>query len=176
MGAGLGGGSADGSFTLTALNKLFELNIPNSKLEKLANEIGSDCPFFIENTVKYVSGTGEKMVNHSLSLKGNFIKLVNPNIHISTQSAFKGITPIASSQNLTKTTLNTLNQANNDIFNDFEKTVFPQHPILSNLKNKLKEEDPFYTSMTGTGSTMYALYKTKPASTFTDFTEEIFEL
>ena len=61
IGAGLGGGSADGAFVLKALNELFELNLIKNQLEKYALKLGADCPFFIENTPKYVTGIGEKM-------------------------------------------------------------------------------------------------------------------
>ena len=56
IGAGLGGGSSDASFTLKALNDIFNLKISNSVLEKYSLKLGSDCPFFIENTTKYVKG------------------------------------------------------------------------------------------------------------------------
>src|SRR5678815_2856488 len=49
MGAGLGGGSADGAFTLQLLNKKFELNIAEKQLINYALKLGSDCPFFILN-------------------------------------------------------------------------------------------------------------------------------
>ena len=59
MGAGLGGGSADAAYVLTGLNTLFNLNISNSKLEKLAAQLGSDCPFFINTTPQLAKGRGE---------------------------------------------------------------------------------------------------------------------
>ena len=47
MGAGLGGGSADGAFTLLHLNKKFNLGLSGTDLIKYALGLGSDCPFFI---------------------------------------------------------------------------------------------------------------------------------
>jgi 4-diphosphocytidyl-2-C-methyl-D-erythritol kinase len=47
MGAGLGGGSADGAFALKQLNQQFDLKIPQSELLEMALQLGSDCPFFI---------------------------------------------------------------------------------------------------------------------------------
>ena len=61
IGAGLGGGSSDGAFTLMMLNELFDLKLSTSILKSYALMLGSDCPFFIENTPQYVSGIGEKM-------------------------------------------------------------------------------------------------------------------
>jgi len=174
MGAGLGGGSADASFTLTALNSLFNLNISVKELEILADSLGSDCPFFIENTPKLVTSKGDDMTTIDFDLTGYYIKLVNPNIHISTKEAFNGINPKPSHTDYSNFSISQLE--NNVVYNDFEGTVFTHHPILKELKDKLKNEDTFYTSMTGTGSTIYGLYKNKPILTCSDFTEKIIKL
>jgi len=76
IGAGLGGGSADGAFVLKALNELFELNLTNNQLEKYALELGADCPFFIDNTPKYVTGIGEQMTAIDLDLSDYEIKFI----------------------------------------------------------------------------------------------------
>ena len=101
MGAGLGGGSADGAATLVLLNNLFELNVSNAKLEVLAQSLGSDCPFFIENQPAYVQGTGDILTALPLNLDTYWIQLIHPGIHISTALAFSQITPKALSHSLT---------------------------------------------------------------------------
>src|ERR1700734_226787 len=50
IGAGLGGGSADGAGTLTGLNRLFQLGLSHDQLLRYATQLGSDCPFFLLNT------------------------------------------------------------------------------------------------------------------------------
>jgi len=174
MGAGLGGGSADASFTLTALNSLFNLNISVKELEILADSLGSDCPFFIENIPKQITGKGNDMTTINFDLTGYYIKLVNPNIHISTKEAFSGINPKPSYVDYSNLSVSQLED--NAIYNDFEATVFTHYPILKELKDNLKSEDTFYTSMTGTGSTIYGLYKNKPMLTCSNFTEKIIKL
>ncbi len=174
MGAGLGGGSADASFTLTAINTLFNLNITTQELESLADKLGSDCPFFIENTSKFVSKKGNKMSKIDIDLSPYYIKLVNPNIHVSTKEAFDGIQPKPSTTDYLNFSIVDLEKST--IINDFESTVFPIHPILQELKHKLKSEGAFYTSMTGTGSTIYGLFKNKPELTFEEYTEKVIKL
>lgn len=174
MGAGLGGGSADASFTLTAINSLFELNISTNELETLADTLGSDCPFFIDNTPKLVTGKGEVMSKIEFDLTGYYIKLVNPNIHISTKQAFSGIQPKNSETDYKNFSLSLLE--NNEIINDFEVSVFPTHPVLKEIKNKLAIEGAFYTSMTGTGSTIYGIFKDEPIKTNSELTEKIIKL
>jgi 4-diphosphocytidyl-2-C-methyl-D-erythritol kinase len=58
-GAGLGGGSADGAFTLKLLNDKYHLAIPEEKLLNFALQLGSDCPFFIKDTPCFATGRGE---------------------------------------------------------------------------------------------------------------------
>src|SRR6185436_3785775 len=59
MGAGLGGGSADGAFTLKLLNKKFDLNLSEKQLINYSLQLGSDCPFFILNKPCFATGRGE---------------------------------------------------------------------------------------------------------------------
>lgn len=176
MGAGLGGGSADAAFTLTTLNTIFNLKISIKELEAMADSIGSDCSFFIQNTPKYVTGKGEIMKDIDLKLSGYYIKLVNPNIHISTQKAFSNIKPTVSINKLREIILNTIYQDNTEINNKFEASVFPLYPILPEIKNEIIKEGAFYASMTGTGSTIYGIYKNEPNLSFERFTEKIIKL
>ena len=83
MGAGLGGGSSNGAFCINMLNDLFELNIPLKKRINYATQLGSDCPFFIENRSAFITGKGEILRPLNVDLSGKWIILVNPNIHVS---------------------------------------------------------------------------------------------
>jgi len=175
MGAGLGGGSADASFTLTTLNILFNLKISNNELEALAGTLGSDCPFFIQNKPKLTKGKGELLSDIKIDLSEFYIKLINPNIHISTKEAFKGITPKINATYFSNFSIDLL--THDSLFvNDFESSVFPKHPILKEIKYKLQSEGAFYSSMSGTGSTIYGLFKNKPQLTFSNFIEKIIKL
>ena len=180
MGAGLGGGSADATFTLTMLNNLFNLNISKNTLFELADTLGSDCSFFIDNKPKYVTGKGEVLEDVNFDLKGYYLKLINPNIHISTKEAFDNLNlkPQQSTENLKNLTPSQLFTANSMVKNDFEEGVFKLHPILSKIKKQLIKEGALYASMTGTGSTIYGIFKNKPLLTFkqNDFTEKIIYL
>jgi 4-diphosphocytidyl-2-C-methyl-D-erythritol kinase len=61
VGAGLGGGSSDGAFTLLALNRLWSLNLPRQRLMEIAKSIGSDVPFFLNGPSAIVRGRGEEV-------------------------------------------------------------------------------------------------------------------
>ncbi|MFH1087478.1 MAG: 4-(cytidine 5'-diphospho)-2-C-methyl-D-erythritol kinase [Chloroflexota bacterium] len=57
--SGLGGGSSDAAATLLALNRLWRLDLPLSKLLELAAQLGSDVPFFLHRGTALVTGRGE---------------------------------------------------------------------------------------------------------------------
>ena len=161
-GAGLGGGSADGSSVLNLLNSKFNLNISNSKLEDYAATLGSDCPFFINNIPRLVTGRGEILKPSSLSLKEYYLYIVHPEIHISTQIAFSNIKPKKPNSNLKDLVVEDIKSWKNYVINDFEKAIFKNYSILELIKNQLYDHGAIYASMTGTGSSMYGLFNEKP--------------
>ena len=158
IGSGLGGGSSDAAFLLKGLNILFNLNIHIELLEELALGLGADCPFFIQNKPKYVSGIGDVMQNISLELSNYNIKLINSNIHISTIDAYSSIQPKDQSLSLKQLIEKPICKWKNFIKNDFEKNMFTKYPVLKEAKEELYAKGAVYSSMTGTGSVIYGIF------------------
>jgi 4-diphosphocytidyl-2-C-methyl-D-erythritol kinase len=159
IGAGLGGGSSDGAFVLKGLNDLFKLNISNKTLKDLALELGADCPFFIENEPKYITGIGDLMENIKLDLSMYEIRLVDSKIHINTKNAYSNIVPKSQKLKLSELIRRPIRFWKDLITNDFEQIVFKNHPKLSKVKENLYAKGAVFSSMTGTGSTIYGLFK-----------------
>ena len=170
-GGGIGGGSANGTSTLIVLNELFELDLPMKTLHEYALELGSDCPFFLYDSPCKVSGRGETVKPIELDLSDHFIKLVNPGIHISTAQAFGGLT-IKQEESLA-TDWKKPESWKETLINDFEPGAFNAHPEIKQIKDRLYEEGAVYASMTGTGSSVYGLFREKPEDTFSDYFEWI---
>ena len=158
IGTGLGGGSADAAFTLKGINELFELEISSKKLEEYVLQLGTDCPFFIDNTPKYVEGIGEKMTNIDLNLSRFEIRLIHPKIHISTAEAYGGIIPQIPKTNLLDLINQPMENWKGKIKNDFEKSIFEKHPKLQSIKQQLYKDGAIYASMSGSGSTLYGFF------------------
>lgn len=162
MGAGLGGGSADGAFTLKLINDLFELKITNDQLEAYALQLGSDCPFFIQNKPALAKGRGEELEEIPVALSGYYLAIQNPGIHISTKEAYEGIILRHHKTGIAEILNNPIQDWKKDLKNDFESSLFPKHPTIVELKEYLYEQGASYASMTGSGSTVYGLFKEKP--------------
>ena len=160
FGAGLGGGSSDAAHMAIALNELFELGLTKEELAAEVKPLGADCPFFIYNTPCYAEGIGDQLTPIDLDLNGIRIVLIKPNEGVSTREAYSGIKPYPI-PSLKKRALGDLgNLGSLDIFiNDFEATVFPLHPQIAAIKKRLLDAGAFYASMSGSGSTVFGLFK-----------------
>jgi len=159
MGAGVGGGSADGAFMLQLINDYCQLGLDKTTLAELALQLGSDCPFFIYNTPMYAAGRGEQLEPIELSLKGYSIQLICPRVHVSTAAAFKMITPKPAPIDLQQLGTLPIAEWENKISNDFEAPVFAQHPVLAQIKQQLYAGGALYASMSGSGSAIYGIFE-----------------
>ena len=159
MGAGLGGGSSDAAFTLSLLNKQFNLGLSQEQLINYALQLGSDCPFFILNTPCYATGRGEIMQPVIINLEAYKFIIVNPGIHINTSQAFSGITPDLPEKSLQDIISHPIEAWKNEMSNDFEKPIFKLHPEIERIKNKLYANGALYASMSGSGSTVYGIFE-----------------
>ncbi len=162
MGAGLGGGSADGAFLLVMLNKKFQLGLSDNQLEGYAAQLGSDCPFFVKNEPAIASGRGTELSRFHLDLKGHHLVLVFPGIHVGTREAYAGVKPNEHQPSIKEIFSKPIADWNGLLVNDFEKSVFPNHSTLKRIKEELYKSGAIYASMTGSGSTMYGLYSNFP--------------
>ena len=163
MGAGLGGGSADGSFTLVSLNEYFQLGLSTEALVDLSLKLGSDCPFFIKNQPVIAGGRGEIMEPIELDLSHYTIAIIHPGIHISTAQAFSGVVPRSQSRGLRSRVSEPVSEWKNRMLNDFETTVFAHFPEIGKIKELLYEHGAVYASMSGSGSAVYGLFTQPPA-------------
>jgi 4-diphosphocytidyl-2-C-methyl-D-erythritol kinase len=164
FGAGLGGGSSDAAFMLKGLKEMFDLKISTKKLEEYASALGADCPVFIKNKPVYATGIGNVFSPIKLSLKGYYLLLVKPDIYVSTPAAYSRVIPSPSVVPLVESLKLPINEWSKDVKNDFEKSVFELFPLVGEIKNKLYEMGALYASMSGSGSSVYGLFKIQPAN------------
>jgi len=159
MGAGLGGGSADGAFTLKLLNQKFHLNLTSDQLIHYALQLGSDCPFFILNNPCFAEGRGEKLQQIDLDLSGYQFLIINPGIHINTGWAFSQIQPKVPAKQLNQIIRQPIETWKTELKNDFEDAVFQSYPEIKVIKENLYAQGAVYASMSGSGSTVFGIFE-----------------
>jgi 4-diphosphocytidyl-2-C-methyl-D-erythritol kinase len=162
-GAGLGGGSSDAAHALKTMNRIFELALSAQELKSLALELGSDCPFFIDCQPAYATGRGEKLIKVDSVLEGLHILLVNPGIPVSTKEAYMNCVPSAAGVSLSELIHYPVAEWKFHIFNDFENTVFEKYPQIGIIKRVLYNHGALYSSMSGSGSTVYGIFTNRPS-------------
>jgi 4-diphosphocytidyl-2-C-methyl-D-erythritol kinase len=159
IGAGMGGGSSDAAFTIKALNILFKLGLTIPQMEEYVRPLGSDCAFFVNNQPVYAYEKGDRFKSTGLSLKGYFIIIVYPPIHISTKEAYAGVVPQKPIMGVEEIIRTDISNWKNLLKNDFEASLFPKYPVLKEIKEKFYKNEAVYASMTGSGSAVYGIFK-----------------
>jgi 4-diphosphocytidyl-2-C-methyl-D-erythritol kinase len=162
MGAGLGGGSSDGACTITLLNTMFNLHLTTGKMKEIALELGSDCPFFIENQPRFAYGRGNELLEANINLSGLYLMIVVPPAHVATALAYAGITPKKPVVSLKEILEEQPEAWRENLVNDFEPSVFRKYPVIGEIKKRLYESGALYASMSGSGSAVYGLFTERP--------------
>lgn len=165
MGAGLGGGSSDGAFTLLLLNRLFNLDLDEGTLMEYARKLGSDCPFFILNRPVYATGRGDLFEPTQVNLSGWHMVLVFPGVHTSTSEAYAMITPKLSSRSLKKLVTEPVSGWKGLVTNDFETVMVREYPVIGQIKEQLYNQGAAFAAMTGSGSAVFGLFRDPPVIT-----------
>lgn len=167
VGAGLGGGSSDAAGTLFAYDHLYQLNTNPETLMELAAQLGSDVPFFMGcllgyGYTAYGTGRGEILEYFDWPLNEKIL-LVYPKIHISTAWAYSHFRKYEKSLNLTKNEKTIILSAtlNRPMFFDnmFEPLVFSEYKEIKQVYDHLLSLNPLLVHMSGSGSTLYALFR-----------------
>jgi 4-diphosphocytidyl-2-C-methyl-D-erythritol kinase len=163
MGAGLGGGSSDAAFALKLFNQKYQLGISDEKLKEFALELGSDCPFFIENKACIATGRGEQLLPVNIDLSNYRLVLVYPGIHISTPWAFGAVEPGLNHISIDKVPSLPVTSWQKYLVNDFEAPVFREYPQIAEIKETLYSQGAIFASMSGSGSVVYGLFDQLPS-------------
>ncbi len=158
MGAGLGGGSSDGTSTLLILNQQFSLGLNDQQLIDYASQLGSDCPFFVYNKACHATGRGEILTPIHLDLSNYQFLLVHPGVHIATAWAFQQLNPHTKSESIQAIIEKPITDWKNSLINDFEAPVFKAEPKLSLIKDQLYQLGAIYASMSGSGSSLFGIF------------------
>lgn len=161
IGAGLGGGSADAAFLINLLSQFFQLELDDVTKENYARALGADCSFFIKNKPVFASGIGDVFSPVEVDLATYHLVLIKPPIHVSTGEAYGSIQSSRGTKNLQEKINLPVEMWKDHIFNDFETGIFNRYPEIRGIKSALYDSGALYASMSGSGSTVYGIFKEK---------------
>ena len=164
LGAGLGGGSSNAATALNALNRLLKLDLPRKDLMEMGLEIGADVPFFFMNGAAIGSGIGEQLKHQGLP--SLWYVLIYPNFEVSTRWAYQHFV-LTNQQfhfNLHKF-LKTPEGISRILFNHLEEVVSRKYPQIGIMKKILISVGTLGALMTGSGPTVFGLFKDEKSST-----------
>lgn len=159
-GAGLGGGSSDAAFTLRGLKQLFELDITDKELEKIAASLGADVPFFLYDVPLFAEGIGTELSPFQVDLPYR-IELITPDIHSSTIGAYKAldIRKLKPGRKLRPVLAGPVHLWREYMDNDLEPVVFDMHPEIKEIKEDLYKQGALYAAMSGSGSAVFGIFE-----------------
>lgn len=177
-GAGLGGGSSDGTHTLLLLDQLLALGFTAEEMHTMASRLGSDCPFFLKNRPQLAEGRGERLSPIEADLKNHWLVLVNPGIHVSTAEVFQGMQITSAHAALEEALKAPPSAWQGTVVNDMEPYVFAKHPAIGAIKAELLKQGAVYAAMSGSGSSVFGIFGEEPSEiTFpVEYSSWVFEL
>ena len=165
--AGLGGGSADAAAGLHVLARLWG-GAPLSLLREVASGIGSDVPFFLSGGTALGLGRGEE-IYPLVDLPRHWIVVVLPPFGVSTAEAYAwydedraaGVREPRGELQILPVPWPTRAA---QMINDLEPPVLRRHPEIGAIKAALKEAGAVAAAMSGSGSAVFGLFRTRPAA------------
>ena len=149
--AGLGGGSSDAATTLLALNRLWGLNWPLSRLLLMGQQLGADVPFFLGGRNAWVQGIGEQL--QPIELPPARFVVLKPQQGLSTAMIFQDPALVRDSQPATMLDFAALPYAFGR--NDLQAVAQRLCPEV-NQALKWLENQSLQPRMTGSGSAVFA--------------------
>lgn len=174
FGAGLGGGSSDAAFLLKGLNQFFQLGLSLAELKGYAVKIGADCAFFLDNKPAFASGIGDQLQRIDFNLNGDTLILVKPPHGVGTKEAYANIIPHIPEYSLLNLIQQSSDQWQDSIRNDFETSVFSRYPQIAEIKEQLIAQGAYYAAMSGSGSSVFGLFKAETHLSKSDFEKDYF--
>lgn len=166
IGAGLGGGSADGAAVLVSLNRLFSNPLSEAELMSLGAKLGADVPFCISCGAAIATGIGE-ILKPIPYISGMPLVIVKPKISLSTAEMYKAVDEaeiqIRPDTEAMAAALQSgsVKDAAKYICNVFEKPAIEQNPVINEIKEKLMSAGAINAMMTGSGSAVFGIFETE---------------
>lgn len=161
--AGMGGGSSDGAAVLKLLNQAYEVGASLEKLCEIGGKIGADIPFCVIGKTCICRGIGEILSPVEMPFLPFGIVIAFPGNGVSTPEAYRLLDSAADDKSIHKISDVLLPMRGGftpfDLYNSFERAIFPVHEKAAYLKNRFYELGALTSLMSGSGPTVYGLFE-----------------
>ena len=168
--AGLGGGSADAAAVILAVDRGEALDLPLKELEKAALHCGSDVPFMLRGGTMLGRGRGE-ILTPLTGLRRGFFVIVKPPLDIATAWVYKNLN-FQLTRHCYRFNLKAVNAVLGrfpdvalSFRNALEDVVCPSYPSVREVLEELLASRPYFASMTGSGSALFAIVESEERAT-----------
>ena len=161
--AGLGGGSSDAAAVLRGLRTLYAPNMTDTRLEKMAEKLGSDVPFFIRGGTALATGRGEKL-EALPKMPQCWLVIVKPEESHSTAAMYAAIDSAESRPGSdSRMVLEGLDSGDlakiaAGLSNDFQQ-VLPEGSAIPAIVETMRQQGALNAQMTGSGSAVFGLFR-----------------
>ncbi len=163
--AGLAGGSSDCAATLVAMRRLFGLNISNTELMKIGEELGADVPYCIMRGTALAEGKGE-ILTRLPAFPDAYVLLAKPPINVSTPAVFKefSMDKVEKRPDIEKMIScienNDLQGICDNMCNVLETVTVKNYPIIKDIKQAMLDHKALGSMMSGSGPTVFGFFAT----------------
>lgn len=167
--AGMAGGSSDAATVLFGINRMFELGLSKEELMERGVGIGADVPYCILRGTALAEGIGEKLSVLPPMPKCHIL-IAKPGISVSTKFVYGNL-------NLEKVEEHPdidriihgirqedLNLIGDSMGNILETVTIPAYPVIDEIKSVMKRYGAAGAMMSGSGPTVFGLYKESGAA------------
>ncbi len=156
-GAGMGGGSSNAAFFINELVKRFNIKLTEELISKIAFQVGADVPFFIYNKPAFLEGIGERVFPYRAFPTLNLL-VIKPDFSVNTKWAYSLVKCYSQPDDFNKDIM-TQKELLTIMTNDLEKPVEEKYFEIKKIKNFLYNNDALKAMMTGSGSSVFGIFK-----------------
>lgn len=161
--AGMAGGSTDAAAVLKLMDKIFELNMDQNEMDRIAVRLGADVPFCLRKGTYLAEGIGEKLTKLP-DMPSCYLAIINPHFGISTKWSYEQLDKMTEIKHpdidgiINAMGAHDLEKVSAEMGNVLEKAALEKYPQIQEIKDKLLSAGAMGSLMSGSGPTIFGIF------------------
>lgn len=169
--AGMAGGSTDAAAVLFGMNRLYHLRLSENDLKERGVKLGADVPYCIMRGTVMAEGIGE-VLTPLPPCPRCYVLIAKPSFSASTVKVYEKYDALSESEvehpDLDRVVRGLeqgdLEEMAAGMGNVLEQVMIPEYPVIGQLKELMLEEGALGAMMSGSGPTVFGIYRTRGAA------------